>query len=335
MKSFADLPSEIERRVARGERVVCVLLDAFGRRFLERYGDHPFLRRLEVTPLDTQFPSTTTAHVTTMHLGLPVEQHGLYEWQVYEPRAQRVLRPLIEPVDGMLDLPTLYERLPVRSRVLQPARFSPSAYDRMACRGASLEPYDDFAAALREAAGGDGYAYVYFDGVDLTGHACGPSSREFDDAVRYALDTLEAALPAFRDVTLMVTADHGQIEVERTLWLDELWPELPSHLSQRPAGSARDVFLHVHDAGRVAAALREAVGDDAEVAEGDDVLALFRGEPGPRLLERVAPVCVLPGPGRMAWLRRYGDVQAGFRGHHGGLSPEESRTWVGVLETSR
>ena len=57
-----------------------MLLDAFGRRFLERYADHPFLRRLEITPIATQFPPTTTAHVTTMHTGRPVGEHGLYEW---------------------------------------------------------------------------------------------------------------------------------------------------------------------------------------------------------------------------------------------------------------
>ena len=333
MQSFAALPSEIERRVAAGEHVVCVLLDAFGRRFLERYGDPPFLRRLDVTMLDTQFPSTTTAHVTTMNTGLPVEQHGLYEWSVYEPAAGAVVTPLKDGPPSLAELPSFYERLAVATTVSQPARFSPSAYDRLTCRGAGFRPYHELGEALR-AAGEDGapYAYVYFDGIDATGHVCGPESREFDDTVRYALDALEAALPAFGDATLLVTADHGQIAVAETLWLDELWPPLHGHLRlQAPAGSARDVFLHVDEPETVAAALREVLGDRAEVVAGEAVLSLFAREPGPRLRERVGDVCVLPAPGRMAWLRSAPSFQTTFRGHHGGRTPEESLTWVGAL----
>ena len=59
--SFADVPIEVRRRVAGGERVALVLLDALGLRFLHRHEDHPLLRRLEITPLRSQFPSTTTA----------------------------------------------------------------------------------------------------------------------------------------------------------------------------------------------------------------------------------------------------------------------------------
>jgi predicted AlkP superfamily pyrophosphatase or phosphodiesterase len=81
VRTFADIPLEVEPLLTSGahERVGVVLLDAFGRRFLERHAEHPFLRRLVVTELSTQFPSATTAHVTTMHTGRPVGEHGLYE----------------------------------------------------------------------------------------------------------------------------------------------------------------------------------------------------------------------------------------------------------------
>ena len=44
-----------------------------------------------------------------------------------------------------------------------------------------------------------------------------------------------------------------------------------------------------------------------------------------------ADVCVLPAPGRMAWLRPYAGHTTSFRGHHGGLHPDETETWVGTL----
>ena len=81
--------------------MLVILLDALGLEFLERYRDHPVIRRLEVRELRSQFPSTTTAHVTTSHFGLPVEDHGLYEWNVLEPTLRRIICPLrFAPAEG-------------------------------------------------------------------------------------------------------------------------------------------------------------------------------------------------------------------------------------------
>jgi Type I phosphodiesterase / nucleotide pyrophosphatase len=356
--SFADLPSIVERRVAAGERVLVVLLDAFGMRFVERHGAHPLLRRLDsVTEVASQFPSTTTAHVTTMHTGLPVREHGLYEWNVLEPALGRVITPLrfsfagdregdtlaatgFEPSALVPPEPTLYERLAARdvpSAVFQPDAFSPSTFDGAAARGAELRPYATFSAGVADALswlpGRTAYTYVYLDVIDTTGHLRGPSSSAFDDACVAALDALDAALRDARDVTVLLTADHGQVEVdpERTLWLDELHPPL-ADLELRPAGSARDVFLHVPEADvdTTIAALAPYV----EVRRVADLVAehAFGGPPGPRLQARLATVCVLPPPGRMAWLHGAVDVQQRFVGHHGGRTREECRTWIGELK---
>src|SRR5215217_2447150 len=165
--TFALLPATVERLLTgapgglppallggdapeRPDRVAVVLLDAFGMRFVERHADHPLFRRLHVAPLESQFPSTTTAHVTTMHSGTPVGAHGLYEWNVYEPALDAVIIPILyAPAGGAPDglrgcgaeigdiVPsgTLYQRLAgagVRSVVLQPSAFSPSTYDSAA-----------------------------------------------------------------------------------------------------------------------------------------------------------------------------------------------------------
>src|SRR3954451_11556277 len=92
--SFAELPDLIEALAREHERLAVVLLDAFGMAFVRRHADHPLLRRLESEPLRSQFPSTTTAHLTTLYTGLPVEEHGLYEWRVSEPLVGDVIRPL-------------------------------------------------------------------------------------------------------------------------------------------------------------------------------------------------------------------------------------------------
>jgi Type I phosphodiesterase / nucleotide pyrophosphatase len=352
VRSFPDVPATVERLLAGGERerVGVVLLDAFGRRFLERHADHPFLRRLTVTEIATQFPPTTTAHVTTMHTGRPVGAHGLYEWNIYEPALDAVVIPILHagsaggalPIDPatFIDGPTLYERLDVPSTVLHPSSFSPSTYDGVFTVGARLQPYATFpdgVDGLFDALERGGYAYLYWDRIDLLGHLHGPASPEFDAAAIAALDALEAGLREIPGALLLVTADHGQVAVDpaRVDYLDELWPELTGLLAQRPAGSSRDVFLHTQPgaAGEVVAGLSERV--DADVRLVADMVAdgLF-GHVRPRLRERLADVCVLPADGRTAWLRRFAGRPQSFLGHHGGLHRDEVDTWVGALDYS-
>ncbi len=346
MRSFADIPPYVERLLVSGERerVGVVLLDGFGRRFLERHARHPFLRRLEVTELTAQFPSTTTAHVTTMHTGGPVGEHGLYEWNVYEPAIDQVIVPLrfqgLDP-EVLIQGPTLYERLAeagVRSVVMHPSSFSPSTFDRVSTAGARLAPFASLGqgvAAFVKALADPGYVYFYWDRIDADGHHHGPASPQFDAAALEALDALERGLRTIPGALLLVTADHGQVAVDpaRVDYLDELWPPLRGRLRHRPAGSARDVFLHTDATEEVTRELAARLEDRAEVHAVAELVAAGRfGTVGPRLRARLADVCVLPAAGRMAWLRSAAGVETHFRGHHGGLHPDEVDTWVGALE---
>jgi hypothetical protein len=353
-QDFAALPGAVARELGSRRRVVVVLLDAFGWAFAQRHARHPLLARMAadgtLAPLASQFPSTTTAHVTTMHTGLPVGAHGLYEWRVWEPSLGRIVIPLLDALAPLPQGPSFYQRLAARgipSMVFSPDRFSPSAYDRAAVRGVPLSPYGELpdgarALAAAVAAQDRCYAYLYWDRIDAVGHRHGPSSPEFDDACLRALDAVFTAFfgpdaPALEDTLLVLTADHGQIDVapERIDFVDEAWPGLTDVLTTGPAGSARDLFLHVREDAVEASigALSAALGDRASVHRSEE---LFAGTTiGPRLRERLAPVCVLPAPGRMAWLAAAGDdLQLRFRGHHGGRTSEEATSVLGTIELS-
>jgi hypothetical protein len=337
--SFADLPARIAALTRTHDRVALILVDAFGWEFVQRHASHPLLRRMEIEPLASMFPSTTTAHLTTLFTGLPVEAHGLYEWRVYDPGLDRVILPLrfVSEPDGealamdpreLVPSPTLFERLDVPSAVQQPGHIWPSRYGSAAFAGATVSAFTDLADGVRRL-GTPGFSYLYWDAVDAAGHAHGPGSAQFDAAATAALDAIASALP--HDTLVLMTADHGQIDVDqdRLDLLDEIWPELPQRLRHRPTGSARDCFLHVDDPDHVIEQLADRLEDRATVHRAAD---LFPGA-GPALRRRLGDVCVLPAPGRMAWLAAFPSYERRFRGHHGGRTAAESGTWLGRLQT--
>jgi hypothetical protein len=355
VRSFAEIPGEIARRVAAGERIVLILLDALGLELLDRERDHPLMQRLAIEPVHSQFPSTTAAHVTTMHLGLPVQEHGIYEWRVLEPTLGEVIVPLRFRRDasdrdaeltGRLDPrllvpgPTLYSELPTRSVVVEPFGISGTPYDRVATAGARTLPFkafDEGLGALTRALRADpdlGYSFLYWPEIDRMGHHHGPSSPEFRAAARAALDAIHSHVDALHETgaTVLLTADHGQVDVhpDRVDYLDELWPELTEHLTQRAAGSARDVFLHVAPdrIDHVIDTLAIHLGDRAHVCRATTQFDTI----GPRLAARLADVAVLPVEGRQAWLKATPSVETWNLGSHGGRGSAETATYLARVQ---
>ena len=112
----------------------------------------PLIQRLDVIPLTSQFPSTTTAHVPSVHFGMPVHEHGLYEWNILEPALGEIICPLrfnpagaeeegtlvgrLEP-SVLSPGPTFYESLAVPCIVAQPSRLAGS-FTAVATRGAQV-----------------------------------------------------------------------------------------------------------------------------------------------------------------------------------------------------
>jgi len=332
MRSFVEIPALIDKLAAEHDQLAVVLLDAFGWAFVQRHAEHPALQRLRIEQIASQFPSTTTAHLTTLYSGLAVEEHGLYEWRVFEPLENRVIRPLmfagshtgapplrITPRQ-MMPWPSVFEHRP--TTVFQPEAIADTAYGSAALAGADVRPFSTLEDGIRQLRATPGVSYLYWDRIDAAGHQHGPSSHAFVEASLNALDALEAI-----ETPLLVTADHGQIDVTVTDELDTLWPGLLKHLTQVPAGSARDLFLHVDDADLVVQELQERLEDRGTVHRALDLFP----DAGPRLRERLADVCVLPAPGRMAALEAFPSPERNFKGHHGGLTPAEAETWIGIM----
>ena len=331
------------------EVVVTILIDGFGWTFFERFAELPILARMEkegvLAKCTTQFPSTTTAHITTFHSGAPVSTSGIWEWYYYEPLLDDIFSPfrftihrndIIEPApDGyeteLFGQNTLYQEFlarGIRPHAYLSARYSESPYSRVAMAGAELCSFESIPEAfvtLREhmkAETGPAYHALYFDPVDKISHRHGPQSPHVEAEIRSLLTTFERELtrePLRPRTLFLLTADHGHIAVnpDETIYLDALVPRAQTWLQRNrrgqsllPGGSPRDMMLYIQDTYLEEAhqTLSQTLDGRASVHLVSELLeeGLFGPQPGPQLRARLGNLLVLPLPHEMVWWRGSG-----------------------------
>ncbi len=289
---FASIPARIREACASGEydAVVLFLVDGFGWRFFEKFQEMPFLKRLtthgKVEKLTSQFPSTTAAHLTTIHSGLPVGQSGVFEWFYYEPLLDRVIAPLLfsyagdqerDTLKGMVKAARLYPsqtlyqelgRQGTKSHVFGMRDYTPSTYSNAVTKDARPNSFKTLPEALVnlgmtiENSTAPTYIHFYFDNIDSTCHKYGPAAPQTEGEIEAFLLMMEYFFPRIfngkKKVLLLITADHGASEVDpkTTIFLnkDKRFKGIERFLKTNqagelivPAGSARDMFLYVKD----------------------------------------------------------------------------------------
>jgi Type I phosphodiesterase / nucleotide pyrophosphatase len=248
----AALVGALERRY---ERVVLVYFDALSFEIASRHADHPLLARAAsegvFERITSQFPSTTTAHMPTIHSGRPVAEHGLYEWFLLEPSLDRLIAPLPftfagdgqPPLQGHLRPEqiypdrTLYEWLgerDVATAAAGPTGLSASPASSALLRGVSeAHGFRDLGEGLATLAQtlaafpAPAYGFVYIDDIDSLMHKIGPgepAGTHVDAEVDHLLTMIEqrllSALP--EGTLLLITSDHGMTSVSppRTIYLN-------------------------------------------------------------------------------------------------------------------
>jgi hypothetical protein len=363
----SPLPASIfPGRRQRYRTVILILTDAFGWRFVERYVEsYPFLRRAlqngGVRKITAQFPSTTAANVTTIHTGQPVGQSGVLEWQYYEPQFDAIIVPLLHsyagtterdtlppspPAESLYPRRTLYHQLAdhgVDSYVFQHYALTRSTFSRIILQGADVRPYHTLPEALAHR-DRPAYLFLYFGGIDTTGHIYGPLAPQLEAEIDAWLTSLDRLLwrrlvGQVDDCLLILTADHGLVEVDpaTTVYLnrEECFAGL-EHLLKRnrrgellvPAGSCRDMFLYVHDRAldEACAWLGRELAGRAEVWRLQDLIdrGIFGPEPvSETFLARAGNLVILPYRGESVWWYERGRFEQNYYGHHGGLTREE------------
>lgn len=295
----------------RAPRCVVVLVDGLGHDLLVRRSGHaPFLRGHLATArrIPCGFPSTTATSMGSFGTGLPPGAHGLVGFQVLDPATDRLLNELSwedgpDPVRWQPNR-TVFEAAEdagVSVTRIGPGYFDGSGLTMATLRGGRFRaarslPERVSAAAASVKAAPRSLVYLYWGDIDKIGHVHGCQSWQWGDeleSVDRSLMTLAERVPD--DTSIVVTADHGMIDVPFHQRLDLAHePELMDGV-RHLGGEPRNLQLYVHPgaATTLAQAWQERLGSRATVLTRDQAVDEgWFGPVRPEVLPRIGDLVV-------------------------------------------
>lgn len=332
------------------DKICVVLVDGLGLRMLQERGGHaPYLRAglAASRPLTTGFPATTATSLTMLGTGLVPGQSGILGYTLRDPATGDLVNMLSWAGSARPEAwqphATIFERLTAAGIgvvSIGKERFRASGLTRAAFRGGRFVGVGDLAdgvdaavAALRDHT--VRLVYLYWGEVDGIGHHKGWGSWEWGEevgAVDAALAGLARRVP--RGTSVVVTADHGMVDVTHRDKVDVARTPALSAGVDVVAGEPRAVHVHTRQAGAVVDRWREYLGESAWVLTREE--AEEAGLFGP-VAARHRPVIgdvVAMARGHRAVLdsRVQSGPSLGLIGMHGSLTADETLVPLVVQE---
>jgi hypothetical protein len=304
----AALPDWFPEPVAGAEQVVLLVLDGLGADQLrERCSLAPVLAGGVGGPITSVAPSTTACALTTLVTGRTPAEHGVIGYRLaLHGEVMNVLQWSVAGVDARMSVPASSfqpcqafpgARVPVP--VVTRQDFGPTGFTAAHLGDVDLHRWHTPAGlvtAVRElTSGGAPFVYAYYEGIDKVAHAEGLGPY-YDDELR-AVDRLVGdvlgVLPP--GAVLVVTADHGQVEVGGSVEL--VGPEIMEAVTLI-TGEGRFRWLHLRPGATedVAATALSLHGDVAWVRTKEQMIddGWLGGVPSPEVAARLGDVALVP-----------------------------------------
>jgi predicted AlkP superfamily pyrophosphatase or phosphodiesterase len=327
--------------ISRKSHVALVILDGMGEDALTLLPEGAFLRRKRVTTLTSVCPSTTTAATGSLYSALSPAEHGWLGWSCYFKEYARLVDLFLDrdsytlekltssPAKALMPYDSVFTRLKnagvkARTRAVFPFEPDFNGMDELV----TARTLDEAALAVRGLNGRDAFTMLYLTDPDETMHEKGARSEQAVRVMKQLNDWAEALASKLRDTTLIITADHGLIDVTEVVQLNER-PELMEFLTMPPSIETRAASLFVKR-GRereFEEAFRDALGRDFLLMCRDE--ALSRGLFGPGALHQKTDdfigdyLALATGTKALYYQPRGAKPHGRMIGHHAGLTEQE------------
>lgn len=223
------------------KHMVFILFDGFGYSKLKNMDNSSILKQNLVRKINTVNPTSTACVLTSiMSLKYPCE-HGIYGWWNYDVNKKISYFPLlfaerktgedllkkgIKPED-IFNFEPVFNKFRCKVNVYESIELINSTYTKMFSKKASNYGYrsiKDLFSKLEKNLQKEmlpTFNYVYIDGLDELSHMYGVNSKEADSIIVEVEEGIKKIINNVSDVSVVLTADHGQIEMTKMLYLNQ------------------------------------------------------------------------------------------------------------------
>ncbi|HUC38040.1 MAG TPA: alkaline phosphatase family protein [Acidimicrobiales bacterium] len=353
-RASPEAPGWLPEAAKGARQVVLLVLDGVGWEKLRAARSlAPTLCEAEGGPITSVAPTTTATALTSITTGRAPAEHGVVGYRLRVPDGDagshgssarspqgaasdwevlNVLRWRTGRGDARRLIPApAFQPIPpfggAKAVAVTRAEFAATGFTALHLAGAKLVgwalPSTLVVQVRRLLAQGEPLVYAYYDGLDKVAHAHGLGdfySEELRAVDRWVGDLAESLPPG---CALVVTSDHGQVEVGPSVRLPG--PELLEH-TEMLSGEGRFRWLHARPGATsdLLSAASEAHGSEAWVLTREQIVeeGWFGGPLAPHVAARLGDVALVARE-PVAFLDPADTGETRLAARHGSLTPAE------------
>ncbi len=242
---------------SKPKNVVLMVLDGLGTEVMDYHlGSDAFLQKNKVDDISSVFPSTTTSATTSLRTGLSPAEHGWLAWSCYFKEFDKVIelytnkdfysQKVVQDEHiafNLLKFTTINEKIStvtsdtIKTWEIMPA-FIPNGH----------KTFESAAQKLKELCNNDenNFIYFYWNAPDSIMHEHGCHCKKVNQNIHKLNDVIEATAKELGDTLLIITADHGHLDVSKYILLND-YPEIEKCFKTPPSMEARVVSFNIKD----------------------------------------------------------------------------------------
>lgn len=240
--NLTETQKELKELIPSKKHTVFILLDGFGYNKLQTLPDTSILKQNLKCKLKTVNPTSTACVLTSLISASYPSEHGIFGWWDYNKEFDINYYPLLFmqrrseialdkkgiKLEDIFKFTPIFEKYKTQVNVYESRELINSTYTKM-FSGKKSNRYGYYSIKhafvtmskrLNETKENT-FNYVYIDGLDLNSHIYGTDSKEVSTIIEAVENGIKTLLNEVKDVNIILTADHGQVEMTSMLYLNQ------------------------------------------------------------------------------------------------------------------